>query len=153
MMGGGGLAGRGQTAYPCGDGGNRGEKFISSRGHPACDRSRSTSLRIFIIEPLLCFRRSQHKVIQNISWNRFLVKLGIFSGEHMKGIQQGPRAAVPERLWSDLIAGADSWGHRPPFTRMAPGCVASRPLTSQLWWASRGRGLSLAGVFEEPPGS
>ena len=55
------------------------------------------SFRIFINEPLLCFRRSQHKVIQNVSWNRFLVKFGIFSGEHMKGIQRGSRVAVPER--------------------------------------------------------
>lgn len=98
MIGGGSLAGRGQTTYPWGDGGNRGEKFISSQGHPACDRSRWTSFRIFINEPFLCFRRSQHKVIQNISWNRFLVKFDICSGEHMKGIQQGPRVAVPERL-------------------------------------------------------
>lgn len=98
MMGGGSLAGRGQTAYPCGDGGSRGEKLISSQGHPACDRSRWMSFRIFINEPLLCFRRSQHKVIQNVSWNRFLMKFGIFSGEHMKGIQRGPRVAVSERL-------------------------------------------------------
>lgn len=97
MMGGGSLAGRGQTASPCRDGGNRGEKFISSQGHRACDRSRWMSFRIFINEPLLCFRRSQHKVIQNVSRNRFLVKFGIFSGEHMKGIQRGSRVAVPER--------------------------------------------------------
>lgn len=98
MIGGGSLAGRGQITYPLGRWRQQRGKFISSQGHPACDRSRWTSFRIFINEPLLCFRRSQHKVIQNISWNHFLVKFGICSGEHMKGIQQGPRVAVPERL-------------------------------------------------------
>lgn len=71
-------------------------------------------------------------IIQNISWNRLLVRFGVCSKECMKGINQGLRVAAPERLWSDLVTDADMWGRQPPFTRMLLGCVTHRPLTSQL---------------------
>lgn len=50
--------------------GRAGERVVSSQGHPSCDRSPWTSFRIFINEPLLCIRKSQHKIIQDISWSR-----------------------------------------------------------------------------------
>lgn len=55
----------------------------------------------------------------------------------MKGINQGLGVAAPERLWSDLVPDADSWGRQPPFTRMLLGCVTRRPrrasCSGRLW--------------------